>query len=635
MEPDNQEGEGKKPKRTRRVARFTVNQTKDGYSVRFKNKLFRFKKGFPLKDVEKVLKQSLRKKPKPRARKYRSEFNKQDIDRTTRVNPNVHILPYPRGYKPMETYNSQLQSREEQVKRINDYLMLPPGMRYPATHETPSEPQVETVKHDLRKQIEAAKKIEKETKDEEEQLDKIIEIVSPAKPKPPKATPKATPDVGIRIAEVRAAIDKVKEQKKAIMSSPMTKSNADMMAALRLEGNNLDEKLQRLYEEKRNTGERALPRAEVTGTGMNSKGMSNFEIDKVMDKYPDYLGTISHNEIKSRILPHVQEKSRGGFIINTDPNYKRGEHWQAIFYDARDHGSSSIEFFDSYGDDIDPKLLRDIKLLADKLNANSYLKFKHNTIKYQGDSSNCGPFAMRFLVDRFRGKPFKEATGYDQQGEKNIEKFKFQYIPSFSDEKIGGNILTGTYLNYYPRSMSRYLKPPIGDEPILSLRVGRVPLSRVTSTVLNLVTLGGWERAKQKLGYDNVFHLYLVINDKYRLERNHVTTMYSYSKPSDEQSIIIPLPQEITVSELLNKTAAQVGPELQRYSGSSNNCQDFVIQVLSSNNLLSESARTFIKQDIESIYEHLPFYSKWVSNLVTDSAHKIEKTKEDVTSLVP
>ena len=56
------------------------------------------------------------------------------------------------------------------------------------------------------------------------------------------------------------------------------------------------------------------------------------------------------------------------------------------------------------------------------------------------DSSNCGWFCIRFLIDRFRNKSFSSATGYDDKikineankNEKEIGRLKdtkpFSYI---------------------------------------------------------------------------------------------------------------------------------------------------------------------------------------------------------------
>ena len=174
----------------------------------------------------------------------------------------------------------------------------------------------------------------------------------------------------------------------------------------------------------------------------SSEGLYNDQIDKVMSRYKDFKGTIMHNEIKN-ILPDIKPHSRVAFIINSDPSTKEGKHWQCVYIDARDgpESSNSIEWYDSFGNPMPKDLLHDIKLIVKCLKPTNLLKFKENSIVHQSDdSSNCGMFCMKFLVDRFRNKSFAEATNYNDKvrishathDEKEIERLKqmkpFSYI---------------------------------------------------------------------------------------------------------------------------------------------------------------------------------------------------------------
>lgn len=190
-------------------------------------------------------------------------------------------------------------------------------------------------------------------------------------------------------------------------------------------------------------------KGEIEGAGKRNimnNGQSDSELNRIMIKYQEYLGTIAHNEIETKILPRIKARSRICFVINTDSASKAGEHWQAVFADARPGGSNSIEFYDSYADSIDKVVMRGIKHIVEKLDAPTYLKFKENKIRAQnGRSSNCGFFATKFLIDRLRGKPFADASGYNESAilEPNIEKWKhtlhiqpFSYLSS-SKAKFG------------------------------------------------------------------------------------------------------------------------------------------------------------------------------------------------------
>lgn len=159
-----------------------------------------------------------------------------------------------------------------------------------------------------------------------------------------------------------------------------------------------------------------------------------------MSRFHDYKGTIMRDEIK-KILPFCKPHSRVAFIINTDRRDQPGEHWAAIYIDARNgpESSNSLEWYDSFGRSIPSDILEDCKLILHCLNPNTILKLKENRVVHQKDStSNCGWFCCKFLIDRFRGKSFSEATGYDDHmkinhsnhDEKEIERLK--HMPPFN-----------------------------------------------------------------------------------------------------------------------------------------------------------------------------------------------------------
>jgi hypothetical protein len=80
-------------------------------------------------------------------------------------------------------------------------------------------------------------------------------------------------------------------------------------------------------------------------------------------------------------------------------------------------------------------ILEDCKLILKCLKPKTILKVKENKVVHQRDNSeNCGWFCCSFLIDRFRGKSFAEATGYDDKikisnvnkDEAEIERLKSQ-----------------------------------------------------------------------------------------------------------------------------------------------------------------------------------------------------------------
>lgn len=375
-----------------------------------------------------------------------------------------------------------------------------------------------------------------------------------------------------------------------------------------------------------------VPKARIIfadGRGeLSGKGISNYDIDKILNKYPQYVGCIAHDEIPTRIIPQVRPCSDFGFVINTDPHDKPGEHWQSVFVSNSPLSKGTVEFYDSYADHIDKQLFSDLANLVKHLQTDRYLKFKENRVRNQNCSSaNCGYFAAKFLEDRFNGLPFPTASGFSgvKKSEDEIERYKKQhggFVQYFPPTQEGG---LGFYTDW-PPGVRKYLT----EDKIKSLKVGRLPVSSGMQRLLEFVTLGGWKSAIKKVGYDDVYHLYLVATlengKQLRMERNHVFTVINYSQPKGEESRPVDLRgKNITMKEFLEKGLKSVGPSFFRYSAFSNNCQDAVLQLLGANGLLTPELKIFVKQDTQKLVEQLPWYTKWVSETVTDAGHLAER----------
>jgi hypothetical protein len=147
-----------------------------------------------------------------------------------------------------------------------------------------------------------------------------------------------------------------------------------------------------------------------------------------------YLGTFSIDkihEIAKLVHPGIKQF---GFIFNTDPSYKKGQHWIAVTYVAK---NKELDYYNSLGEDPTDEFLRQIKPVIDKLALPELLKFKINKIPRQGASMNCGYHSLMFIYDiLIKGLSYKFSTGYSdiKNGEKDISDFKdglkkeFDYI---------------------------------------------------------------------------------------------------------------------------------------------------------------------------------------------------------------
>ena len=99
-------------------------------------------------------------------------------------------------------------------------------------------------------------------------------------------------------------------------------------------------------------------------------GLSTTQINDLMHGYPDYIGCIASDEISTL---HIKPHSRFGFVMNTDPHYKPGVHWVAIYVDARPGGDNSIEYYNSLVDQPTRVIFEDLKEVAQKAHPTEHL----------------------------------------------------------------------------------------------------------------------------------------------------------------------------------------------------------------------------------------------------------------------
>ena len=99
-------------------------------------------------------------------------------------------------------------------------------------------------------------------------------------------------------------------------------------------------------------------------------------------------------------LPRHVTSYPASYIVNTDKEQDRGEHWVALFLE----NEAVAEVYDSYG----RKPYGRIKTFA----GNNARVVKHNNHWFQGPlATTCGMYCVYFLWHRANGVPMDRATG--------------------------------------------------------------------------------------------------------------------------------------------------------------------------------------------------------------------------------
>jgi hypothetical protein len=162
--------------------------------------------------------------------------------------------------------------------------------------------------------------------------------------------------------------------------------------------------------------------------------------------------------------------------------------------------------------------------------------------------------------------------------------------------------------NISTRTMTEY-----GKSPIMSISIIRTPLSSVWTNAMNTISLGRFSELQKKMGYDKLFHLSLIVVTEGRkliVEKNEVINIAPFKmgdvKPETEY-MAVPIIPGLNLIQMMDNTLKRMGNDkFYDYDAlGQNNCQNFILQILQSNNLLTPQAHKFIYQDMTGIVNEL------------------------------
>jgi hypothetical protein len=148
---------------------------------------------------------------------------------------------------------------------------------------------------------------------------------------------------------------------------------------------------------------------------------------------------------------------------------------------------------------------------------------------------------------------------------------------------------------------NNFLNSTEGTEPIVSLKIARKPIESGVEKALNILSLGNFRKVKAKLGYDQVFHNYLIAKlrngKEYVIQKNHVVEerlatkddlkneQYDVPLPSRHDYNLRDMVQTASMSDLGKKGDTQSERRFWQYDARRENCQDFTRQMLVDNGL--------------------------------------------------
>lgn len=161
------------------------------------------------------------------------------------------------------------------------------------------------------------------------------------------------------------------------------------------------------------------------------------------------------------------------------------------------------------------------------------------------------------------------------------------------------------------------------DDYVEDILVCREPVNKAIKNLMNIITLGKFNKSLKGLRYEDLFHLYIYFKVKgiwWRIEKNEVVTLTKSKKKKSDVCIDLK-EKKITLGNFM-KTAENYQKDFWSYNARSNNCQDFSISMLVGNKIIKKNSKTykFIKQDAEEIFRRNPQYLEDFAVTITDIA---------------
>ena len=187
------------------------------------------------------------------------------------------------------------------------------------------------------------------------------------------------------------------------------------------------------------------------------------------------------------------------------------------------------------------------------------------------------------------------------------------YLPNFA------NVTNQFVSEGYPRDSLMWLRKN-GSEQVRTIRVRRAPVNKNIERALHFISLGQWEEGKKAAGYDSMFHLALIVNGRYTIEKlAKIRLATAIERLPNEEFMDVPITDRLFIGDMLERTETVMGKERYfRYDAFENNCQNFVASILRANNLMTPELNLFVVQPVDELLKKQPGYLQAVSRTLTN-----------------
>ena len=192
------------------------------------------------------------------------------------------------------------------------------------------------------------------------------------------------------------------------------------------------------------------------------------------------------------------------------------------------------------------------------------------------------------------------------------------------------DIFRGVQADY--NNASKNTLKQYGSLKIKQIQIIRTPILSFLNKVLNVITLGKWDRAKQQANYNKLYHLTMLCicenNTKVYIEKNEKVNIITNFKIQNNAELtpIININDDISINQLLDNTINAIGKnKFFKYDAFYSNCQMFLIDILKTNNILNNDLEMFIFQPLDNLIKNLPSATHKITKFITDAGAKVSE----------
>jgi hypothetical protein len=165
-------------------------------------------------------------------------------------------------------------------------------------------------------------------------------------------------------------------------------------------------------------------------------------------------------------------------------------------------------------------------------------------------------------------------------------------------------------------SVDAFLKAH-GNENITQFTISRMALNPLLTGAIGVLSPSFRRKTQdEKLYHPHPQVLIRTTRTSLSLEKNARITISHYNGIRGSEDMPVSIPPGLTLNVLLERTRNEMGGRFLTYSARDNNCQDFVLASMKSNNLATSVNILFVMQATQSLFTpELRKISNTISNI--------------------